>query len=269
MPFLFAVIGAIAGSFLNVCIARWPKNESVVRPRSHCPSCAANIAWYDNIPIISWLLLRARCRHCGARIGAQYPLVEITSAVIWLSVCVLHGPSIIAVRLALVVTILLGVAITDAQSFLIPDGFTFGGLILALAGSVVGLVLGEQAPFAGPWNALLGACVGAGAITILGWLGELAFKKEAMGYGDATLMAFVGALVGPGRALATIFVGAFLASVIFLVLVVPIAWSRARRTGIAFVTPLVPFGVFLAPAALVTLLFGNALIAAYVRFVFG
>jgi leader peptidase (prepilin peptidase)/N-methyltransferase len=266
---LFGAIGAVLGSFLNVCIARWPKDESVVRPRSRCPGCGGAIAWHDNIPVISWLVLRARCRSCGQPISWQYPLVEATTAAIWIGALWLLGPTLVGVRLALVTTILLGVAITDAQSYLIPDGFTLNGLAVALAGSLAGVIIGEQLPFAGPWEALLGACVGAGAITIVGWLGEVAMKKEAMGYGDATLMAFVGAMLGPHRALLCIFVGAAIAAATFLLVVYPVGWLRARRAGTEFAPPLVPFGVFLAPAAVVTLLFGNGLINWYLGQAFG
>ncbi len=266
---VFGAFGAILGSFLNVCIARWPKDESVVRPRSRCPGCGGAIAWYDNIPVVSWLVLRAKCRACGESISWQYPLVEATTALLWIGALWLLGPTIVAVRLAVVATILLGVAITDAQSYLIPDGFTLNGLAFAIIGALVGLFIGEQLPFAGPWDALLGACTGAGAITIVGWLGEVAMKKEAMGYGDATLMAFVGATVGPVRALLCVFVAAALAATTFLLVVYPIAWLRARKAGRGFEAPLVPFGVFLAPAAVLTLLFGNALLGWYVARAFG
>ena len=261
---VFGAFGAIIGSFLNVCISRWPKDESVIRPRSRCPGCGGGIAWYDNFPVVSWLVLRGRCRACRQPISAQYPLVELATATLWIGALWLLGPTVVAVRVAIVATILLGVAVTDAQSYLIPDGFTVNGLVIAFIGAVAGVVLGEQLPFAGPWDAVLGACTGAGAITIIGWLGEVALKKEAMGYGDATLMAFVGATVGPVRALLCIFVGAALAAVGFLLVVYPVVWWRARRAGTAFEAPLVPFGVFLAPAAVLTLLFGNALLGWYV-----
>ncbi len=260
---MFGVFGAITGSFLNVCIARWPKDQSVIRPRSRCPGCGGSIAWYDNVPVVSWLILRARCRTCGEPISVQYPLVEAANAVLWIASLYLLGPSVLAVRVAVVATILLGVAVTDAQSYLIPDGFTVSGLVVAGVGSIYGVFRGDQLPFAGPWDLVLGACVGAGAITIIGWLGEVVMKKEAMGYGDATLMAFVGACVGPVRALLCIFVGAAVAAAVFLFAVYPIAWWRARRAGVHFAPPLVPFGVFLAPAAILTLLFGNALIRWY------
>ncbi len=274
-PPLFALLapivglfGAIFGSFLNVCIARWPKDESVIRPRSRCPGCGGLIAWYDNIPVVSWLVLRARCRTCGERISVQYPLVEAATAALWIGALWLLGPTLVALRLALVATILLGVAITDAQSYLIPDGFTISGLVIAGVGAIAGAFLGEQLPFVGPWNALLGACTGAGAITIVGWLGEVAMKKEAMGYGDATLMAFVGATVGPVRALLCIMVGSVLAVAAFVV-IYPFGRFRAWRAGRDYSTPLVPFGVFLAPAAILTLLFGNALLQWYAEWALG
>jgi leader peptidase (prepilin peptidase) / N-methyltransferase len=256
-------MGASIGSFLNVCIARWPLNQSVVRPRSRCPRCGKPIAWYDNIPVVSWLALRAKCRNCGEPISVIYPLVEAAVGLLWVACLWLFGPSFIALRIALFATILLGIAVTDAKHYLIPDGFTVTGLCVAAIGTVGGAYLGMQGPFASPADAVLGACVGAGAITIIGWLGEVALKKEAMGFGDTTLMAMVGASLGPGRSLLTVFVAALLAAAVFLLFVYPIGWVRSRRRGVPFEPPLVPFGVFLAPAALVTLFWGYSLIGWY------
>jgi leader peptidase (prepilin peptidase)/N-methyltransferase len=261
---LVFLLGACIGSFLNVCIARWPHDLSVVRPRSRCPRCERPIAWYDNIPVLSWVLLRARCRGCGLPISVQYPLVEAAVGAIWLASYVAFGPTLTALRLAIAATILLGIAITDLKHYLIPDGFTVSGFVFAVLAPIPAFFLMERGPFAGPWDAVLGACVGAGAITIIGWLGEVTLKKEAMGEGDATLMAFVGALVGPGRALLTIFVAAGIASAVFLVAVMPIGAWRARVRGVAFELPLVPFGVFLAPAGIVTLLWGYPLLDWYI-----
>ena len=264
MNFIVFVIGASVGSFLNVCISRWPAELSVVAPRSRCPRCEARIAWYDNIPLVSWVILRAKCRGCGLPISAQYPLVEATVGALWLASFIAFGPTLTMLRLAIAATILLGIAITDLQHYVIPDGFTVTGFILAMILPVPALFLGDAGPFAGPWDALIGACTGAGIIAIVGWLGEVALKKEAMGQGDVTLMAFVGALVGPSRALLVVFVAAAIASIAFLALVAPVAWVRARRAGTEFELPLVPFGVFLAPAGLLTLLWGDALIDWYI-----
>jgi leader peptidase (prepilin peptidase)/N-methyltransferase len=264
LGFVFYV-GACVGSFLNVCIGRWPADESVVSPRSRCPRCGRMIAWYDNLPILSWLALRARCRHCGEPISWQYPLVEAAVGLTWLLFVYWLGPSFTALRLAVFATILLGVAVTDAKYYLIPDGFTVSGLVLVGAASIAGAFIGFNIPFADPADALFGACVGAGAITIIGWLGEVALKKEAMGFGDSTLMAMAGAALGPGRALLTIFLGAAIAAAVFLLVVYPVTWLRARSAGVAFEPPLVPFGVFLSPAAMVALLWGNQMIVWYLR----
>jgi leader peptidase (prepilin peptidase)/N-methyltransferase len=172
-------------------------------------------------------------------------------------------------RISLAATILLGVAITDLLHYVIPDGFTVTGFLLGILFPVAGVLLQEQGPFAGPWDALVGACTGAGLIAIVGWLGEVALRKEAMGQGDVTLMAFVGALVGPGRALLTVFVAAFLASVAFLLVVAPVAKLRAMRRGEEFALPLVPFGVFLAPAGMLTLLWGTTLVDWYLATLVG
>jgi leader peptidase (prepilin peptidase)/N-methyltransferase len=164
------------------------------------------------------------------------------------------------------VTVLLGIAITDFKKYLIPDGFTVFGTVWVVVTAIVALFIGTDSMFASAYSALIGACAGAGAIAIAGWLGELAMKKEAMGFGDVTLMAMVGAAVGPDRALITIFLGALIGAVVFLAVVYPIAYMRARRAGAEFDPPLVPFGVFLAPAAVIALLWGNQLISMYTSY---
>ncbi len=258
-------IGASIGSFLNVCIARWPAELSVVTPRSRCPKCERPISWHENIPVISWLLLRGKCRGCGLPISMQYPAVELLVAVGWVACVVAFGVTLEALRVAIFGTILLGIAVTDAKHYLIPDGFTISGLVLMLGMAVANFFVGEATQFATPWPALLGACVGAGAITIIGWLAEVAMKREAMGFGDTTLMAVVGAALGPERALLTIIGGAFVGAVFFLLIVGPVVWVRSRREGTEFEFPDVPFGVFLAPAALLALLWGDHLIVWYVQ----
>jgi leader peptidase (prepilin peptidase)/N-methyltransferase len=268
---IFFAVGAAIGSFLNVCIARWPLEQSVIRPASRCPRCGAPIAWRDNVPILGWVLLRGRCRNCREPISVVYPVVELVVALGWLAAALEYGPSLTAVRVAVFGTIMLGIAMTDAKHYLIPDGFTVFGLVFVLATSVVSGVLGDGAPFAGPWDAIVGACAGAGAIAIVGWLGEVVLKKEAMGFGDVTLMAVVGAALGPGRALLVIFLAAAIGATSFLLVVYP--WRRLRGSAdpqleLGFGKakpglPLVPFGVFLAPAAVLALVFGQRLVDWY------
>jgi leader peptidase (prepilin peptidase) / N-methyltransferase len=270
--FLF---GAAIGSFLNVCIGRWPDGLSVVKPRSRCPKCGHEITAGENIPIVSWLVLRGRCSGCGERISIQYPIVELLVGVMWLMAYLHFGLTITAFRIAVVATVLLGIAVTDAKHFLIPDGFTVFGLLFVIVTAVVALVMGEAEPFARPWDAILGMCVGAGAIAIVGWLGEVWLKRPAMGFGDVTLMAVVGAAVGPVRSLLTIFIASVLAPIVLLGIVYPLSargFAADRgQTELALGGDTgwrkreLPFGVFLAPAALIALLHGDALIQWYLR----
>lgn len=259
------VLGASIGSFLNVCISRWPAELSVVRPRSRCPKCARAIAWHENIPLLSWVLLRGKCRGCSLPISLQYPAVELMVALGWVASFVAFGLTFEALRVAVFGTVLFGIAVTDAMTYLIPDGFTISGLLLVFGAAIMNFFLGERSHFASPWPAFIGACAGAGAITIIGWLAEVIMKREAMGFGDTTLMAVVGAALGAERSLLTIMVGAFVGAVVFLLIVGPIVKWRTRGTDTEFAYPDVPFGVFLAPAAMLVLLWGEPLIAWYVQ----
>jgi leader peptidase (prepilin peptidase)/N-methyltransferase len=282
------LLGATIGSFLNVCVSRWPNDESVVSPRSRCPRCGRPIRWYENVPVLSWIALRAKCAGCGLPISWQYPLVEIAVAAIWVLCVWAAGPTILALRTAVFFTLLLGVALTDAQSYTIPDGFTVTGLITALAGALYGTMNGEVGPYAGLIDAVIGACAGAGVIAIAGWLGEVALKREAMGFGDVTLMAMIGAHLGPTRALLTVVAGAMIGLVAIFTIVLPITLLR-RRGAPAVVEPTpseppdssadendgdipgpgwlglppIPFGVSLAPAGAAVLIWGDAFVRWY------
>ena len=256
-----AILGALMGSFLNVCILRLPKDQSVVRPRSRCPGCGQAIAWYDNVPIVSWLILRARCRRCGEPISWQYPLVELTTAVLWGWMLWRYGLSIEALRASLFFTILLGIALTDAREYIIPDEFSVGGL-------VIGLLLSLTAGAAGFGDAVLGAAVGFALLWLVGDLGKRVFKEEAMGGGDIKMMAMVGAFVGWKGVLLTVFLGAVLGTVVFVPLSLLASTRRAALEAAA--EPgrrlLVPFGVFLAIGAAITYLAGDAVLGWYYGF---
>ena len=266
------IVGACVGSFLNVCITRWPHDLSVISPRSRCPRCERPISAVENIPLVSWLMLRGKCRGCDLPISPMYPAIELVTALGWLATVYTFGPTFTALRIAVLGTVLLGIAVTDARHYLIPDGFTVFGLLWVFVTALIAMALNQPSPFADAYDSLIGACAGAGAIAIAGWLGEVALKKEAMGFGDVTLMAVIGAAVGPGRALLVVFVGALIGVVAFVGVVYPL--SRVRRThrtpqldlalgDAPLELPHVPFGVFLAPAALATLLWGYDLIGWY------
>ena len=242
------IFGALIGSFLNVCIVRWPADQSVVRPRSRCPKCGYQITWYDNIPVFSWLFLAGKCRSCRTPIGALYPLIELTTALIWSGMVWHFGLSLEAAKGGAFCTILLGIAMPDAREYLIPDQFTWGGL-------VIGLLFAAAGGLTTLLTASLGAAVGFGLLWAIGALGTLAFKEEAMGGGDIKMMAMVGAFVGWQGVLLTIFLGALSGTVIFL----PLSLMGRKK--------LVPFGVFLAMGAALTYLVGPAMVAWYQRFV--
>lgn len=243
---LAGVLGLVLGSFLNVCIVRWgaePK-QSVVRPRSRCPRCGTSLKPWDNIPVLSWMLLGGKCRSCRLSISPMYPLVELGTGLIWALVVWRVGPTLHALGGALFFTILLGIALTDFRNYIIPDEFTVGGL-------VIGLLLAVASGMAGLGTALLGAAVGFGTLWLVGWAGTALFKKEAMGGGDIKMMAMVGAFTGWMGVLLTIFLGAVIAVLIF----VPILIFRRDK--------LVPFGIFLAVGAAVTWIAGADLIGWY------
>ena len=248
LPFA-AALGAIIGSFLNVMILRLPKEESVVFPGSKCPSCQTPIAWYDNMPVVSWLMLGGKCRSCKTGISVQYPLIELLVAVLWGLSAWHYGATLTALAAAIFGTILLGIAVTDARHYLIPDEFSLGGL-------VVGLLLSFRGGFDGLVVALIGAAVGFGVLYAVAVLGEKAFGKEAMGGGDIKMMAMVGAFVGWQGVLLTIFLGSLLGTIVF----VPLQIKQKR---------LVPFGIFLAAAAAIVFVVGDALINWYWGFVVG
>jgi leader peptidase (prepilin peptidase)/N-methyltransferase len=244
-----AVVGSAVGSFLNVCIYRLPRGESLIRPPSSCPACGRRIAWHDNVPILGWLLLAGRCRRCGAPISPQYPLIEALVAALWGLAVWHYGPTWHALTGAVFGTILLGIAITDARHYIIPDEFTWGGLAL-------GLLLSLSERWGGLGRAALGAAVGFVLLYGVAWAGEKAFRKEAMGGGDIKMMAMVGAFVGWKGVLLTVFGGALFGTVVF----VPIS-LRTKK--------LVPFGVFLAAGAALTFVAGDAILAWYRRSVLG
>lgn len=238
-----ALIGACVGSFLNVCIYRWPEGLSVVRPRSRCPHCEIPIRWHDNLPIVGWLLLRGKCRSCGARISIQYPLIELTTASLWVAAVLRHGFGWQALSSALFFTLLLGIALTDARTYIIPDQFTWGGL-------VIGLVLSLAPGGISPLQSALGAVMGFAILWVIAVLGEVVFRKPAMGGGDIKMMAMVGAFLGYPGVLLTIFLGALFGSLIF--------GPISLKTG-----KLVPFGIFLALGAGITEPWGQAIVQWY------
>ncbi len=242
------LVGLALGSFLNVCAIRWARDESVISPRSSCPGCGSAIAWYDNIPVLSWLLLGARCRGCGERISVQYPLVELATGAIWAGMVMLYGVDPEALRGGLFLTLLLGIAVADARYYIIPDQFSVGGAVL-------GFLLAFWSPAITWTESLVGGVAGLLLLWFVAWAGEKAFGKEAMGGGDIKMMAMIGTFLGVWGMLLTLFLGAVLGAVIF--------GPISLKTG-----KLIPFGIFLAAGAAVTFGWGDMLVDWYMAWAF-
>ncbi|HMS84364.1 MAG TPA: A24 family peptidase [Nitrospira sp.] len=239
--------GAVVGSFLNVCIYRLPRHESVAWPGSHCPTCSHAIAWYDNIPILSYVALVGRCRHCGVRIPLQYPVVEMLNSLGYMGVVVFFGLAWSTVAYCVLYSALLVVAGTDLSHKIIPNAVTFPGIVLGLISAGTILPLGLV-------NGIIGLLVGGGILWLLAWASPYLFGKEGMGGGDIKLLAMIGAFLGWKPAVMTIMVGSFLGSVIGVALIA----SRVIRRE-----DYIPFGPFLVCGALVSLFFGQSLLDWY------
>jgi leader peptidase (prepilin peptidase)/N-methyltransferase len=259
------IIGAIIGSFLNVVIHRVPREESVAFPASHCPSCDTAIRPYDNIPVISWAVLRGRCRACRAPISARYPAVELLTGTLFALTYMLHSGLTLSLPFDLAfVAAIVALVFIDAEHMILPNVITYPGAALALLARVVvpnlygvAALGGEHTP---AWllslgGAVLGALMGGGFLWLVGWLWERARGVEAMGLGDVKMMFMVGAYLGWRLTILTIFVGVLGGSIIGILLM-----ARQRQRNMQM---LLPFGVFLGLGAIAALLFGAPLVEWY------
>jgi leader peptidase (prepilin peptidase)/N-methyltransferase len=246
--FLIAgVFGALIGSFLNVCIYRLPRYESVAWPGSHCPKCSHPLAWYDNIPLMSYLILAGRCRYCAVGISFRYPLVEMLNALGYMGLLWFFGPSWATVAYGVLYSALLVVAGTDLSHKIIPNVVTFPGIVVGLISAATILPLGLL-------EGLLGVLVGGGILWVLAWASPYLFGKEGMGGGDIKLLAMIGAFMGWKPALMTIMVGSFLGSIVGITLITAQLIKREDY---------IPFGPFLVCGALVALFFGQSILGWY------
>jgi leader peptidase (prepilin peptidase)/N-methyltransferase len=244
------VLGAVVGSFLNVCIYRMPRDESIVRPGSHCPGCNKPINWYDNIPILSYLILRARCRFCKVKISWQYPVVELLTAAVFLMIYYYFGltwklPVYLVFACGLIVS-----SFIDIWHRIIPDEISIGGLILGL---ICSYILPSMHGTLVHWRSLLlsaaGAVIAGGVIFLMGLAGDFIFKKESLGGGDVKLLAAIGAFLGWERALMTFFIAPLFGAVVGIIVKL-----RTRES-------LIPYGPFLSLAALISLFWYKEIIS--------
>lgn len=265
---LVFVFGLIIGSFLNVCIVRIPAGKSIVTPRSACPKCSAPIRPWENIPVVSWILLRGRCRSCKMRISGMYPLVELLSGGLFLACYASFGLTIEAAKAAVLAALLVVLAFTDLRDRILPDAVNYTGFAGGLAFSLFtpptdGIVpwiarralnFSPPAPVLSLASALLGAAVGSGLL----WLVMEGYfrlrRREGMGLGDVKMMLLAGAFLGPERVLLTILVGSLLGSILGIAFI--LLWRKGSQYEL-------PFGTFLAVAGLLVMFFGTPLLHWY------
>jgi leader peptidase (prepilin peptidase)/N-methyltransferase len=250
-----AALGLLIGSFLNVCVSRLADDYSVVEPRSQCPRCASLIAWYDNIPLLSFVFLGGRCRRCRFPISLRYPLLELLTAALFFWIVFRLGPGWPAIKWCVFSAIVLELIFSDAETLILPDEFTKGGTVLGLIfAAIVPLPFGIfswaaqfSIPSASPallsfLNASLTAALLSGGLWLLGALYQRFRGREGLGFGDVKMVACLGAFLGLEACLLGLMIGSLAGSVLGLF------WIRFRRAGAA--TFELPFGSFLGAGAL-------------------
>lgn len=248
------LLGVIIGSFLNVCIYRLPQRLSVVTPRSHCPQCGRFVPWYDNIPLLSYLLLRGRCRSCKKHISLRYPLVEALAGVLSALVVLKFGINWAYVFYFLLLAApLIVVAFIDLEHRIIPDAITLPGIAI---GGLSVLVLSGLSPVAALLKSLWGILAGGGSLLLIAWLYQALRKHEGLGGGDIKLAAMLGAFFGWKGVVVILFLASLLGSLTGIVLLIA---RRGQGT-----TP-IPFGPFLAAGALIQLFVGSELLHWYLN----
>ncbi len=273
------LMGLAFGSLLNVCVLRWPRGESIVRPRSHCRGCGRTLAWWEILPIVSWLFLRGRCRTCHVPVSCRYPLIELAVGVPWAiagwqwlggllqpdqpplfyysSMIVFFGKMILS-------WLLVALAVLDAENLWLPDWLTLPGTGLGFMAFLLRLRLTSETALtlkgAALW--LLGILAAAGLILLIRWVYWLIRRREGIGLGDAKLMAMLAAWLGLPGALLAFGLGAVLGTLVALTL---LAVASGRQGLKDWATTKLPFGTFLCIGGMVSSLWGEPIIAAYLR----
>jgi len=242
--FLF---GTLIGSFLNVCIYRIPEGLSVVRPASRCPECFEPIRWYQNIPILSWLVLRGKCGQCGASISIRYAAVEMLTGLLFVMVVTVFGFSFVSFIYAVFIASMVVITFIDIDHQIIPDA-------ISLPGIIVGFIFSFFNPSLAWSDSIFGILLGGGSLYVVAFIYELLTKKEGMGGGDIKLLAMIGAFLGWKSILPIIFISSLLGTIVGI----PLMLFKGETSKFA-----IPFGPFLALAAVVYLFFGEAIVQWY------
>ena len=255
--FFIFILGLCIGSFLNVCIYRLPRGESLLHPPSHCPQCGNLIKWWDNIPLLSYLLLKGRCRHCSSRISFRYPLVEALTGTFFLFSFFYRGPRTFSfppflffLKDLVFISFLIPVFFIDLEHRIVPNSFSYGVLGSGLFFNVL------SGSF---YSGLVGLGIGGGIFLIIRLLGTLFLKVESMGMGDIKLAAGIGAFLGWRLTLVCFFLSFLLGAIVAIFLLLTRIKGRKDR---------IPFAPFLVAAALISLLWGEKLFSLYLTFVY-
>lgn len=243
------LVGLVIGSFLNVCIVRLPAGQSVITPRSRCPSCLTPVSWVDNIPVISYIWLGGRCRTCQGHISIRYPLVELMNGIGYMAIVAMFGFTPEAGVYAVFFSALLVVGWIDLDHFIIPDLISVPGIVLGLLASSTVLPTGFL-------NSVIGIVVGGGLLWVLAILSPYLFGKEGLGGGDIKLLAMIGAFLGWQQALLTLMLASLLGALIGIGLLAFKIMERGHY---------IPFGPFLVFGALVALFFHGDVVHWYIR----
>ena len=246
---LAAVLGLSVGSFLNVCIYRLPRGESLASPPSRCPRCGKPLAWYDNVPVLSWLVLRARCRQCGEPISIQYPIVEMVTAATAVLVAYTTPPGALLASRLVLSAILIVLFVIDLELQILPNNITVPGIVIGFLFSLV------ASP--GPGASLAGIALGAGILYGIAAAYYAIRKEEGMGMGDVKMLAMIGAFLGWRAVLLTLILASFSGAL------VGVALLRSKREGLRYA---LPFGTFLAIGAFVAMIAGDAILHWYFGF---
>jgi leader peptidase (prepilin peptidase)/N-methyltransferase len=284
------LLGLAFGSFLNVCLSRWPEGESIVHPRSHCRNCEHTLAWWENIPLLSWIVLRGRCRECKEWVSVRYPLVELAIGALWAYTTWRQIPelrdqhllfsAIAPDLLALVGTmlfywLLVALAALDAEHLWLPNMITIPGLVLGVLFTIAKTVLVAMSPVHDTVNwletiwyevrpvlfwTIIGIVVTAGLLLLIRWLYWIFRRREGMGLGDVKLIAMLAAWLGLPATLLAFFISSILGAIAGLVV---IAVPSLRNAGEGWVTSKLPFGTFLCIGGIISSLWGERIIAAY------
>jgi leader peptidase (prepilin peptidase)/N-methyltransferase len=292
---LAALLGLAFGSFLNVCLSRWPEGESVVKPRSHCRSCGRTLAWWENAPLLSWIALRGRCQTCKARISWRYPLVELSVSLLW-AVVALKGltviedplkppaftPYIVVLSICTMgfLWLLVGLAVLDAERLWLPNWITLPGIALGFVFSMFNIPnvihldstrnssrtmtfdASQHLLYRAAFSAIFGIVVAGGMVLLIRWIYWLVRRREGIGLGDAKLMAMLGAWLGLSGALLSFAIAAVLGAVFALGM---LAIPAARRGSETWAAAKLPLGTFLCVGGIISALWGQPIIAAYMR----